>query len=669
MSPRAHGARSRTPWAASHWRLPTFALALALPSLTYAERTVRTVGTADEDARLPSGFVTRLTLAEDDQAGGLAGALERAPGVTINRQSSWGQAALARVRGGTPRQLMILLNGVPLRAPAGLGFDVGSLSVDAVDTARVYRGPAAIVWGAGSLSGAIALESGAPRAPDAPSARVTLHGGSFGALGASAHALAPLGRGASVKASAWMRRATGDYPFVDAQGTPLTRVNNDHTRLGASIAARAPVANGRLDATALFDGGERGVAGPAEFQEVFDAARAAERRAAVTSAWRTRDLAAGEWGAVDARLISGLQWRGSSYENTDALIGGARIDQAADAVGFMGAGELSAYVGGVNFSTLRAELRREGFAQRAQGEGAAARVVGAISAQRTRAALAIADEHLLFDGALRLNASARFDGVEDAEASSTPSRALLPTVALGVVANPTDWLELRANGARTARPPDLDELYLETEVARGDPDLRPEVALTLDAGARLNLDNASMEAVYFQSDTDDEIFFTPVTAYLFEAQNLTSVVRRGVEVSGEARWGRVDVWGRYGWTRARLDSADPSPLSGVPEHTGSLRVTASLGGWGPFEAQDAIGVEAGGSWRSEVFLDLFGRRSNPAWLSVDAAAWVGPWEGWRVRVDGTNLLDYRGAVDGRQRPLPGRAFHVSLSHRLGETNR
>jgi outer membrane receptor protein involved in Fe transport len=335
----------------------------------------------------------------------------------------------------------------------------------------------------------------------------------------------------------------------------------------------------------------------------------------------------------------------------------------------MGAGELSAYVGGVNFSTLRAELRREGFSQRARGEGAASRVVGAISAQRARAALAVADEHLLLDGALRLNVSARLDGVEDAEASSTPSRALLPTVAGGVVVAPTPWLELRANGARTARPPDLDELYLETEVARGDPGLRPEVALTLDAGARVNLANAALEAVYFQSDTADEIFFAPVTAYLFAAQNLASVARRGVEVSGEARWGRLGAWGRYGWTRARLDSSDPSPLPGVPEHTASLRVTGALGGWGPLEAQDAAGVEAGGAWRSEVFLDLFGRRANPAWLSVDAAAWVGPWRGWRVRVDATNLLDYRGAVDARQRPLPGRAFHVSLTYRLGETDR
>ncbi|WP_230470195.1 TonB-dependent receptor, partial [Lujinxingia vulgaris] len=108
---------------------------------TLRGRTVVGDRSAREDARHPSGFVTRVRLGDGGAAEETLGAaLEQVEGVQLSRASSPGQPAYVSVRGGSPRQLVVYLDGLRLSSPAGLGFDVGQLGVGGLASADVFRG-------------------------------------------------------------------------------------------------------------------------------------------------------------------------------------------------------------------------------------------------------------------------------------------------------------------------------------------------------------------------------------------------------------------------------------------------------------------------------------------------------------------------------------------------
>ncbi|MFU8804491.1 MAG: TonB-dependent receptor, partial [Bradymonadaceae bacterium] len=81
-----------------------------------------------EDPRFASGFVSRLSVEHLFGRGrNLGQALSLVPGLYVRRQSSFGQPAFVSLRGGNPRQLVVLFDGMRISVPAGLGFDVGQL--------------------------------------------------------------------------------------------------------------------------------------------------------------------------------------------------------------------------------------------------------------------------------------------------------------------------------------------------------------------------------------------------------------------------------------------------------------------------------------------------------------------------------------------------------------
>ncbi|MEM1349587.1 MAG: TonB-dependent receptor, partial [Myxococcota bacterium] len=595
-----------------------------------------------EDPRFPTGYVTEVPLEDVRARGGegLADALEEVPGVSIRRNSSFGQPAFVQLRGGNPRQVLVLLNGVRVRVPAGLGFDVGSLSLAGLEAVRVYRGPAGVVHGAGALAGAIELDAGGG-ASDRLFGQVSA--GSFGAreiLGEY--------RGAAgaydVHLGGSFRTATGDFPFVDAQGTSASRVNNDHRRLQGAASVSWAEGRHRLGATALLDDGRHGVAGPSEFQEVFGLARFAESRMITTAEWYTRDVIRSDRAAMDLRAMGGMQWRGNEYRNPDAILGSGGFDNDSTVIQAEGAGEAHLYTPS-NFGRVRVEGRVEDY--RSVGEGFG---VERIDAVRRTAALGVTDEQILAKGRVSVVGAVRVDAIQD----EGVDRVLAPA-ALGAVWRGARWFKLRANVARSARAPDLDELFLNTEVTRGDPELIAERAWVGDVGVDLGgLDpfGAYAQVVGFAQSTDDLIAFVPVSAYLIEARNLSRAVSRGLELSaGVEPWTWLRVQGHYTLTDARFGAQGRRTLPNIPRHR--AQVMAQL-------ARTPLRARAGASWRSLVTLDPFGSLVNPGFVDVFLGVGAQVWGGVEVRLDAQNLLDYRRAVDALQRPLPGRTIYATL---------
>ncbi|MCS7235435.1 MAG: TonB-dependent receptor [Armatimonadota bacterium] len=73
------------------------------------------------------------------------------------RESYGGPGGLLQpsVRGSSPQQVLVLLDGVPLNATAQLGVNLATLSLAEVDRVEVLRGPYSAIWGSGALGGVV----------------------------------------------------------------------------------------------------------------------------------------------------------------------------------------------------------------------------------------------------------------------------------------------------------------------------------------------------------------------------------------------------------------------------------------------------------------------------------------------------------------------------------
>ena len=620
------------------------------------EGTVETRAAAVEDPRFASGFVTRAPLQNlSAPTEGLIGPLESVPGLSVRRQSSYGQPAYLQIRGGNPRQLVVLLNGVRIRVPTGLGFDVGRLATTGIDSLTVYRGPAGVVHGGGALTGALELTVH-PRRRHGSELSASLLGGSFGTGEAAARGDLALAQGGSARLAVNARHADGDFEFLDAQGRTQRRLNNDHDHLQALAAGAWYDDTGRVGVTLLAEKSEAGVAGPSEFQQLFGAARLEEQRVVAASDGTRRDLFRGEGYSIDLSRYFGLQWRGVSYTNPEAVLGQGGFDSTSSATNSEAGFALLLATKRLFFAELSAGVRTEIFFSEVERQSLRER----LDTRRRTLYAALGSERVMLDRRLHLTAAGR------AEIITEPNQFHAPWMgAVGLIFKPDklEGLSVMGNLARTYRLPDFDELYLKTEFVRGDEALRPERGVLADLGARYRperLEALTLELVTFTQRVRDQIAFVPVSAYLIQARNFDRVRAQGVE--GGATLAlleeRLDLELTYTFTDAwRPDTADRAILPNQPRHRAQALTQLRLGelpGLGLTRLSTRV------SRRSDLALDAFASQVNPGWTRWDAGVSARPLRWIDLRFDVTNLLDHRRAVDTLQRPLPGRAAYLSV---------
>lgn len=621
---------------------------------------VTTVGEATSpttDPRHPSGWITRVEPDDSFERGDdLAGALDRVEGVTTRRRSSLGQPAFASVRGGSPRQLSVHLNGIRIGAPAGVGFDLSSVSTGWLDGVDVYRGAAGAPWGSGALTGSLNLLATPPDSTGW-STSAALVGGSFGTVGVETEAAGGTENLRGDVNANW-RKSRGNFEFRDDQGELHTRANNDHEQLSAGGTLGGNLAGGELEGALLHHRSDRGTPGPSEFQQSYEHARIESRRTLGTLGFRRRGVAEPDWGVVDLKLGGGGMHRPFHYTNSSTFLSGSSRESHAYKTTVASTGRMSTYFDAGNITHLDLEARSSHY--RVYG---GADTDSELAADRQTFALGLSDELLLFDADVSLIAGLRAELVREQESNSTP---LIP--AGGLIWRATDDLRLQANISRSHRTPGFDELYLRTEMIRGNPNLDPERALNVDAGLVLGSEEGPVRAsaTVYRSDFRDMILFLPQTAYLFQAENLRSATTRGVESSATLELGeRFRTRGSYTFTDAFLDSAPDVQLPHHPRHRGSISNRLELAGLGPLDALRGLEIRADAGARSGLNLDNFGNLRNSPYWQVDLGATLRPNATLAFGLHVRNVTDNRRGADYLQRPLPGRSIYASVRYHDG----
>ena len=136
---------------------------------------IEVVVTAPRDLSALGTTVAEITQADmrAQHAQTVADALEFVPGLDV-RVGGAGQSYL-RLRGLRQRELLVLLDGIPLGVPYDGNLDLSQIPVDAVQTIRVVAGSPSAMYGAEGMGGVISIITRAPS--DMPTATATVEVG------------------------------------------------------------------------------------------------------------------------------------------------------------------------------------------------------------------------------------------------------------------------------------------------------------------------------------------------------------------------------------------------------------------------------------------------------------------------------------------------------------
>jgi iron complex outermembrane receptor protein len=628
-------------------------------------------------------------------------ALSDTAGVQVRRFGGLGDFSTLSVRGYAPGEVQIYLDGVPLSRADNETVNLADLPLDAVDHVEVYRGVTPLAFAQSGPAGVVNVVTRRPTG--APLTAASTSWGSFDTRKADLMQTGSTGAWDYLAFAHYLGSA-GDFTFTNDQGTPNPgddrterRINNAFNLgdLTARIGWRpsAPLALALTTDTFVK---ENGVPGVATVQS-RDAHASTLRQLAQLDAKLAGlpfEVAGSAWELYERQTFTAPfepPTAGSSgtgpFFPTDTeestLATGAQV-WARGAVG-------SHHVPG-----LLLAASHEGLAE-VDHIGAFGLLEPGRAPERTRlhATVAAEDEVLFFGERLSVVPAVRWEVFRD----DFPGDPRVPpplrtggvstsdfvSPRIGLRAEVWPGLTLLGNLARYTREPNLQELFGNRGVVRGNPELRPEVATNRDAGFRLTfppfgntLTGAAIEYAYFDNTIDDLIVLRLNTASVFIPRNVSAAHVRGSEVAARGRlWNRLSLVANYTHQDARDEGDDPTrkgnQLPGLPADEAYARVELA---WSPSHPLP-LGAWTGGFWPGRLSCDVnliaddFLDAANTARRHVGSRAYLGAGIELALPLPGVSVsFEVKNATDDLTRdafdfPLPGRTLFLTVSYGFG----
>ncbi|MBA3453758.1 MAG: TonB-dependent receptor plug domain-containing protein, partial [Deltaproteobacteria bacterium] len=165
-------------------------------------------------------FVTVLHPDDHPAPASVADALATSAGALTRSLGGLGAYQSLSVRGTTPGNTSVLIDGIPLARIAAVTTDLGRFALDSFGEVELYRGAVPIELGGAGVGGAVNLVTRLGRGEQGERVRASIGAGSFGARHLRAHYGDDHG---SVLSSTTIgyAHAAGDYTYFDDNGTLL----------------------------------------------------------------------------------------------------------------------------------------------------------------------------------------------------------------------------------------------------------------------------------------------------------------------------------------------------------------------------------------------------------------------------------------------------------------
>lgn len=632
-------------------------------------------------ARLPPAAgeaafsVVRLDREDLDRSSRLDEALTQVPAVSLFRRTSslaanpttQGISLRAIAPSGAGRTL-VTLDGVPLNDPFGGWVLWSQVAPEALASLDIVRGAGAGPYGAGALTGVIAL-----REREAPGGVLDLSGGEDGARRVAAVTTLTSGR-VSLTGALLRDQSDGYVPVRgDAAGpadTPLDLVTTSAS-LRADVALDEAT---RLSLRASAYDEDRGsgllntrsASSGHSLSATLARAPSAERLGWRAQVWRresnfansSASVAAGRTGttpANDQYATPASGWGANlAVRLTEVDLIGGRLEWELGADARFAEGETQERF---SWSAPLARFSRDRYA------GGETSVLGAYAeAAWTRGPWLVAGGLRLdqwtnetghrreFD---RATGAALLDETYDERSGEVTSARLAVRRDLG------QGFAARAAAYSGFRPATLNELHrpfrVGNDLTEANAGLAPERLQGIETGLSWDRGATSLGATLFWNQIEDAIVnvtigfgpgilpalpragFVPAGGVLRQRQNAGTIEATGVELNAEHRFDRLTLSAALAWTDATLDGgASAAQLTGLrpaqaPEWSGSAGVE--------WRATDRVSLSARARYESARFDDDLNSRVLDSAVTLDARGDLQVTDGVRLYLMADNLFD------------------------------
>ena len=641
-----------------------------------------------------TGFATVIdTRGAPAGVSSLADALSAAPGVQVRRFGGLGQFSTVSVRGFSPGQVQVYLDGVPLSRANDEVVNLSDLPMEALERVEVYRGVTPLAFAQSGPGGVVNL---VPRRPGAePLTAASVSGGSFSTRKVNAARSAASGPWEYLAFGQYLG-SRNDFLFENDQGTTadasddtLERRRNADFNQGGFTGRIGWHPDGPLAFSLVSDsfGKEQGVPGRGSVQSL-DARRRVVRQLTQLNAQLTPRGGLPLTATASAFLI----YQGERFHSSaDDPVFGAQ-DVTTRTIGGGGQMVVRGTLGRHNVPGMLLAVAREALAQDFAVPPSQAREAGeAPTRSRLRGTVAVEDEVLLWKDRISLVPAVRVEVYRDdfpadpllEPALRTGGTSVQVPVSprFGVRGEVWPGVTLLGNVARYQRVPNLQELFGQGGVIVGNPDLLPETSRNWDIGMRLTMpergpvSGAVFEYGHFDNHVDDLIVLLPVGVSSFKPFNIPSARLRGHEVSLRAIfWRRLGVAANLTQQSTDITGGvhDGNQVPGLPALESSVRFDL---GWSR-ERPLPLGRIGPALWPGRAFfettvvadnyLDSANTQLVPsrALFNIGLVVAPPPLRGLALGIEVRNLTDNltRDLLDF---PLPGRAVFATVSWGFG----
>ncbi|MES2301215.1 MAG: TonB-dependent receptor [Pseudomonadota bacterium] len=547
---------------------------------------------------------------------------------------------LRALGGNATSRALVLLDGVPMADPFFGYIPLSAIAPESLANVRVTRGGGSGPFGAGALSGTIALESAGPDTLGLFNAQALVS--QRGETEASASIAPKLGDGFAVLSGRW-DRGKGFFTTPEAQRSAAS-VRAKYESWSTSLRVVAPLS----DTTELQ-----------VRTQVFRDDRVLRFKGADTSSEgqdaSVRLVGRGEWqfdaiGYVQTRNFTNIVVSAASFKPT--------LDQYdTPAQGLGGKLELRPPVGETMVLRLGTDWRR---ASGTMKENAISGVTGAVTARRKAGGvntdLGFYAENDLTLGAVVLTGGLRADRTTIADgyfevrnnAGTLTSRTTYAdqsdwtvTWRGGAVVHAGEIVALRAAAYSGLRQPTLNELYRPFTVfpvtTQANAALRNETQKGYEAGIDLTpAAGVRLSVTGFDNRIEDAIANVTIGTNLRQRQNVDQIRARGIEAAAHLESGMFRFDGSLAWTDAELRNGAASALTGKrPAQTPRFAASATVG------IAPAAGWQVAATLRhvGQQFEDDLEQDSLPAATTLDAFVMVPLAGGASLVLRGENLFD------------------------------
>lgn len=459
-------------------------------------------------------------------------ALVQLPSAYIKNYGGLNALKTISLRATTSQQTLVLLDGTRIGSSANGSVDLSAIPLIFFDEIELSSGGSSAQNGGGAMAGVVNLRS---RQSTYNTAKISLAGGSFGdAMLSAAGSVTSLG--VRWNAGGEFIRSDGDYPFhVSEFGIQKTlrRSNSDFRNLGLTLSGQFDASAWEINNRLFMRTSERGAPG-AVLQGTVEqiAARLGEDDILFVHSSSRKIFDNSRLKFAGSARYSNLR-----YRDKDALFRGPN---GADDLYITREAMLSA-----NTDTYRADystnLRLEWTFADLRGNTFQPGV-GSHVRRSTLSASGSLEKEWHLDSSLHLSTQlqARYD------VNSSADNAFSPLVAI-LLHKDNFPVRFRGSWSYNFRLPSFNELYYFNY---GTANLRPERAHSLNIGGLWQPNEMlTAEVNGFIILTKDQILAVPKSPISWSAQNIGSVLSRGIEASTSGQFFDTSLMVRLSYTR------------------------------------------------------------------------------------------------------------------------